>query len=132
MKTNWPKVNAARVRQGQFATDDSYGFAGAFAFTINGLPIRVICSDGEGWCHVSVSVTGSELPPSWSVMCQIKDLFFGNDEWVIQFHPPESEYVNNHPGCLHLWKPTEGSFPTPDSILVGYKFMNLKREVPQQ
>ena len=38
-----------------------------------------------------------------------------------QFHPPRSEYVNNHPNCLHLWKPVGAEFSMPDSILVGIK-----------
>lgn len=57
----------------------------------------------ESWEHVSVSVTGGRLP-SWGEMCRVKALFWRPDETVVQFHPPESEYVNI---CevLHLWKP---------------------------
>jgi hypothetical protein len=40
---------------------------------------------------------------------------------VIQYHPPESEYVNNHPNCLHLWRPTGCALPMPPSIMVGVK-----------
>jgi len=97
------------------------GFNGAFHFRINGLDIRCIASDGMGWQHVSVSILGSRNTPSWSIMCQIKDLFWGDDEWVIEFHPPASEYVNMHPGCLHMWRPTSATLPTPDSLMVGYK-----------
>lgn len=35
-----------------------------------------------------------------------------------QFHPPESEYVNNHPSCLHLWRKIGSEFETPPKILV--------------
>jgi hypothetical protein len=48
-------------------------------------------------------------------------LFWDGEEVVIQFHPPKSEYVNNHLGCLHLWHPTRDKIPLPDSILVGIK-----------
>ena len=41
---------------------------------------------------------------SWEEMCRVKDIFWGEDECVVQFHPPKSEYVNLHPYCLHLWK----------------------------
>ena len=57
-------------------------------------------------------------------MCEYKDLFWKEDECVVQFHPPKSEYVNNLEHCLHLWKPIEkyvGSIPIPDSLLVGKK-----------
>lgn len=112
-----------------FASNNSDGFNGHFLFRINGLPVNVIASDGSGsddpafaWQHVSVSIaTGNQNPPSWSVMCQIKDLFWGDDEWVIQFHPPASEYINNHPGVLHLWRPLKASIPTPPPETVGIK-----------
>ena len=42
--------------------------------------------------------------PTWDEMCLVKDIFWQDDECVIQFHPPKSEYVNLHPYCLHLWK----------------------------
>lgn len=37
-----------------------------------------------------------------------KDMFFKEDEIVVQYHPAKSEYVNNMPNCLHLWRPTNG------------------------
>ena len=40
------------------------------------------------------------------------------DECVVQFHPPKSEYVNLHPYCLHLWKKIGGTFETPPKIFV--------------
>ena len=57
-------------------------------------------------------------------MCQVKDLFWEEEEVVVQFHPKKSEYVNMHEGCLHLWRSTEKEFPTPPSILVGYRKLN--------
>lgn len=118
MKTDWEKVNAARVRSGEYATADLDGFNGKFLFRLNGLPLEVIASDGLGWDHVSVTLLNSNLPPSWSVMCQIKRLFWGDDEWVVQFHPPKDQYVDNHPGCLHLWRCTSASQPTPRKEMV--------------
>ena len=83
--------------------------------------LRVIASDGQGWEHVSVSKEGTQKVPNWSQMCEIKKLFFGMDSWVVQFHHLESEYVNNHPGVLHLWRPTHAILPTPPAELVGVK-----------
>lgn len=59
----------------------------------------------EAWEHVSVSVYRHKQTPTWSQMCQVKNLFWSPDETVVQFHPPESDYVSFHEHCLHLWKP---------------------------
>lgn len=119
MKPNWELINKSRVRGGYFSSSDDDGFNGAFMLWLNRLPITVVASDGMGWFHCSVSVQGSDIPPSWSVMCQVKEIFFGDDEWVVQYHPPKSANVNNHPGCLHLWRPIGQTFPLPDPLMVG-------------
>ena len=86
--------------------------------------LKVIFSDGEGWEHVSVST--QNRTPNWAEMCFIKSLFWGDEDTVIQFHPPRSEYVNMHPFCLHLWRPNAGQqIPLPPSILVGVKGVEL-------
>lgn len=57
-------------------------------------------------------------------MCKLKDMFWTEDEAVVQFHPPKSEYVNNVKSCLHLWKPIEkysGKLPLSPSLFVGLK-----------
>lgn len=41
-------------------------------------------------------------------------------ERVVQFHPSRSEYVNDYPYCLHLWRWKEGDFPHPPMIFVGW------------
>lgn len=93
------------------------------------LELRIIASDGRdergnvyseigGWEHVSVST--ATRCPTWEEMCLVKDLFWAEDETVLQFHPPRSEYVNNHRHCLHLWKPPT-EVVLPPSILVGIK-----------
>jgi len=75
-----------------------------------------------GWQHVSVSIEGSSQPPSWSIMSQVKDLFWEPEDCVVQFHPPHSRYVDNHPGCLHLWRCIDGrEQPMPQDIMVGIK-----------
>lgn len=70
------------------------------------------------WDHVSVSVHGrTDSVPAWDEMCKVKNLFWPADQGVIQFHPPESEYKNLHPGCLHLWRHKDGH-PTPPLVMV--------------
>ncbi len=64
------------------------------------------------WEHVSVSFGGrAKRCPTWEEMCWVKRLFFEDEEVVVQFHPPESTYVNEHPFCLHLWRYAEGDLP---------------------
>lgn len=79
----------------------------------------VIWSFGDGWEHVSVCPRNRL--PEWDEMCQIKDMFWNEDECVVQYHPPKSEYVNNMSNCLHLWKPIGKEIPMPPSIMVGLK-----------
>lgn len=63
--------------------------------------IKVIVSDGLGWDHVSVSL--NDRCPTWHEMNWIKNLFFDPECCVVQFHPPESRYINNHEFVLHMW-----------------------------
>lgn len=83
----------------------------------NNCDLTIIFSDGLGWEHVSVSTPGR--CPNWPEMCFVKNLFWSADDVVIQFHPAASEYVNNHPYCLHLWRPQGITLPTPPRLLVG-------------
>lgn len=47
-------------------------------FPLPGEARRVCCiaSDQQGWQHVSVSFGEIKAVPSWSVMTQVKDLFW--------------------------------------------------------
>jgi len=115
---NWDHINKHRVRTGLAASDDSYGFNGFFCFTIRGRETKVIISDGGEWKHVSVSHRNKAITPDWETMCAVKDIFFEPEECVVQYHPPRSQYVNHHPGCLHLWQPTKTAIPTPPQFMV--------------
>lgn len=123
--------NRYRVRRGPFGSDESVGNNGAFFVPRRPgvAPLKVIASDGllvpdespelAGWEHVSVSLP--HRCPTWDEMSAIKALFWDPQDCVVQFHPPESEYVNNHPFCLHLWRPVGCDIPTPPALLVGIK-----------
>lgn len=84
-----------------------------------------IASDGSavgdepatGWEHVSVSTR--KRTPNWYEMEHVCRLFWSEDETVMQLHPPRSDWVSNHPHCLHLWKPVGKPVPRPPSLLVG-------------
>lgn len=77
----------------------------------------VVFSWGGGWDHVSVSYPDRCL--TWEEMCKVKDIFFRDDECVIQIHPPKGEYVNVHPYCLHLWKIQNAEILMPPKWMVG-------------
>jgi len=110
--------NHLRVREGRMASDDSAGNNGAFIVTLrHKQDVFVIASEGLGWEHVSVS--RRDRCPTWEEMCQVKDIFWGPEDTVVQYHPPRSHYVNVHPNCLHLWRPIDVAFPAPDPVLVG-------------
>ena len=81
----------------------------------------VIWSNGAGWEHVSVSPRALRITPSWDDMCRLKDIFFYEDEEVIQIHPKKDMYVNNVPNCLHLWRCTYKDMVLPPSVLVGVR-----------
>lgn len=133
-----------RVRTGPYGSDASIGNNGAF-FVPNrcakgadrSVPLKVIASDGclvpeedpalAGWEHVSVSLPNR--CPTWEEMAFIKGLFWDDDDCVVQFHPPRTEYVNNHPYCLHLWRAIDRAFPMPPQILVGVRDMGTLARV---
>ena len=79
----------------------------------------VIWSNGGGWDHVSVSPFKRRIVPSWDDMCRIKEIFFRDDEAVIEIHPPKDEYVNQVENCLHLWRTDDMKLPP--SWMIGCK-----------
>jgi hypothetical protein len=111
-------LEAYRIRSGPYAsnTGNPYG-----AFMIPGAlqTLKIIADDGAEtrWEHVSVST--DKRTPTWDEMCLVKKLFWKPEDCVVQFHPPESRYVNAHPFCLHLWRHLDQQFPAPPMWLVG-------------
>lgn len=99
------------------------GNNGAFLIPTKIAPhkLNVIASDGDGWEHVSVSTP--IRCPRWNEMCLIKSLFWDDSDLVVQFHPIESDYVNFHRYCLHLWRALDSNdfCMRPPPHLVGPK-----------
>lgn len=92
--------------------------------------LKIIASDGGGWDHVSVSKRYE--CPTWEEMCMVKRLFWDDPEdWAVQYHPPTSLHINNHPYCLHLWRPTDcGEMPFPPDWMVGLKSLGTLEVKP--
>ena len=135
--------NQYRIKEmGMWSSTYKDGMNGVFQIplVVDGIPHPVtancVVSDGtclegtgiETWEHVSVHIDdwGNQRTPSWGEMCLVKDVFWDPEECVVQFHPPKSDYVNNHPHVLHLWKLKNGKFPRPDFRMVGIKGLEAK------
>jgi hypothetical protein len=122
-------INRYRVRTGPMGSDDTHGNQGMFVYPIRPKVSAVIIADeglSTGWEHVSVHVRQMnkrgrliERTPTWDEMCAIKDLFWDAEDTVVQYHPPKSEYVNNHSHVLHLWRSETVEIPRPPAELVG-------------
>lgn len=114
-----------RLQKGYMGSDSSYGNNGVFLIPQLGVTITCIASDGLGWEHVSVSLIDKngtvKRTPTWESMNRVKDLFWSEDDCVIQYHPPKEDYINNHNYCLHLWRPIGVEIVRPPSILIGKK-----------
>lgn len=116
MKTLQEIKDSGRVIVQNVSMDGGNGL-----ISFHGWKGTVVWSDGGGWEHVSVAPMKRSITLSWDDMCRIKDIFFHEEECVVQYHPPKSEYVNMLPNCLHLWRPIKEKMPAPPSIMVGIK-----------
>ena len=64
------------------------------------------------WLHVSLSRPHSL--PSYEDMATVKKLFIGADKRAYQIFAEESQHVNIHSYCLHLWCVVEGKDDFPN------------------
>lgn len=111
-----PEIEKYRVVVGSMGSSSSCGNNGLFVIINHNDPIRIIASDGMGWEHVSVSLI--KRTPTWTEMCKIKDLFWADNETVVQYHPSIDAYVDCHPYCLHLWKKIGTEYELPPAKLI--------------
>lgn len=108
------------------ATEDFICIAHDGVEEADGDPLDDACI---GWEHVSVRVVNTLVlsstspklarTPTWEEMVAIKRWFWEDNEWVVQYHPAASEYSNQHPHVLHLWRNSAVEIPRPASQLVG-------------
>lgn len=118
-------IEQYRVTEGPLGSDASFGANGQFWLQYGVARLCVIASDGTAWGdlplpaweHVSVSL--QVRSPTWEEMDYVKQLFWRDDETVLQFHVPKSDHVNYHPYCLHMWKPIGIDIPRPPAVCVG-------------
>jgi hypothetical protein len=116
------KAEKYRVTTGFFKTEEGQLYGLFFVpAKLSSPPLKVMVApiDKGDWQHVSVSL--SNRCPTWEEMSLVKNLFWEEEEVVIQIHPKKSENVSNHPYCLHLWRYVKENLPMPPSIMVGIK-----------
>lgn len=89
--------------------------------------LTIMASSDFGWEHVSVSRVNR--CPNWIEISHVKHLFFRDDETVMQLHVPSSDHINEHPNCLHLWRPTHEEIPRPPSWMVGGSPEEAEKEI---
>lgn len=111
----------------EYSDDGIKGF-----ICIERVDMTFITSWGGGWDHVSVAPVNRNKIPTWEQMCAVKDVFFKDDEAVIQIHPPKAEYVNNMTNCLHLWRPNNKQLVLPPSFMVGYRKGQTRAELEKE
>lgn len=115
------------ARYGVYVEKNLGDFGGCFLIPgnfKNPVRTRIIASagplpgDAQAWEHVSVTVQAKRCP-TWEEMCRVKALFWDPEDCVLQFHPPESDYVSYHNYCLHLWRPVGVEILRPPALMVG-------------
>lgn len=92
---------------------------GIFLVPSNGIHLSCVVSGGDlevRWEHVSVS--SPKRVPNWYEMQRVKELFWADDETVVQLHVPPDQHINLHPHTLHLWRPLDEVIPLPPQIAV--------------
>jgi len=110
------KIEEYRFRKGPFGSSPSDGMNGYFLIPHKNRTLKVLVSDRLGWDHVSVSL--HNRTPTWDEMCFVKNIFFDEEETVIQYHPKKSKYVNFCTHCLHMWRKQGVDYELPPDIML--------------
>jgi len=142
MRVQVPEIlEKGRVRSGLWATTSEWGLSGLFVLQApTGAALRIGSHTGDGdmvavdfpsrerkvisaptgWEHVTVET--DHRTPTWDEMCFVKNLFWKEEECVVEYHPPLSRYVKYNPHCLHLWRPKHAKIPSPSVSIVARGF----------
>ena len=128
MKSNVPAtLELGRVLRGEWASAPEDGVMGAFLVMgpKGSRPAIISMASIEFEVRleaVNVSVANSPTPNWGRDKASVKDLFWGEDECVVQYHPPRSEYVHTTVLLRRLWKPLNAVIlQLPPAILIGPK-----------
>lgn len=114
------KVDKYRMVHPVLGDSESGANYGFFVIPYRGHILRAISSGSSPnplpnhhsqWEHVSVSL--ENRCPTWEEMHFVKELFWKDDEVVMQLHPAKENYINCHPYTLHLWRSQIDPIPLP-------------------
>lgn len=123
MKNELTQIEDNRIRSGPYKTSAG-DLHGLFIIPFKSHTLKVMSSGKTDPDFEHVSVSLRNRCPNWQEMCFVKDLFWGEDEVVMQLHPAKKDWINNMETCLHLWKPLKQEIPLPPTIAVGLKELN--------
>lgn len=112
---NLHSLDAYRVERPHFRQDEHTGY---FKVMVGQHSFYVIasiddCGEDGLWDHISVTPKNQNRCPTWDEMCAIKNMFFEPEEECVEFHPKQSQYINMHKNCLHIWRPITKTLTTP-------------------
>jgi hypothetical protein len=65
-----------------------------------------VSPEGKRWIHVSVSL--QHRIPTFSELATVKEWIIGRERRAIHVWPRESEKINIHPNCIHIWSCLDG------------------------
>jgi hypothetical protein len=102
------------------ASTDADGWNGHFMMPLEGEMWYIVLCDRLGWKRLSIANAVKHQLPSPQIMRQVKDLFYGDDEWAIEFFPPKDEHIEaGYPYRLDLWMPLHAELPRPTIATFG-------------
>lgn len=117
MKPISHELEKGRVVRGMFASKREDGNNGHFIFKYHQKYLYCVVSSGMDWEHVSVRVTNAKISkeyiPDYRALKTVKELFWNDDECVVQYFPPKTDHININPKVLHLWRPLKAEIPMP-------------------
>jgi hypothetical protein len=115
------RANRWRIRTGAVASTDEAGFNGYFLVPLDGTFWMVRLNDQNGWRHVAITNAQNKRLIPWHISYKIKQLFFSDEAWVVEFHPPPGNYIADR-WAHHLWEPLNETLPVPPVVaLYGKK-----------
>lgn len=115
---NLRQLDSHRLEVRKYYGSNGDETCGAFSLPspVDGQPLHIVASSGDGWDHVSVSRTSR--CPHWLEMDFVKRRFFEDHEIAMQLHVAPKDHINRHKYTLHLWRPLGRDIPLPPAEFV--------------
>jgi len=81
-------------------------------FVHDGFTVMFTVENHGTSAYQHLSVSRKERYPSWDEIVLFRSLFFEDDDEIVQVIPKESDYVNVHDNCFHMWLDISGPHMT--------------------